>query len=130
MSRIDINSSSGSRFKSPPSSNNFRSSSRNSGPPKAETNDDITPRPKFNFKKFDRFKRPDLRESLLQKILNKGKPNKNTLSLEEQEEAKRKEEEEKRSQQQEAETRQSEDLKEELPLADEESLQARERKKF
>ena len=61
-----------SNFKPSRSSTNFRTNdNRNSSPPKAETNDDITPRPKLAFKKFDRFKRPDLRSSLLEKILSR-----------------------------------------------------------
>ena len=62
-----------SNFKPSRSSTNFRTSSnnRNSSPPKAETNDDITPRPNLAIKKFNRFKRPDLRQSLLEKILSK-----------------------------------------------------------
>ena len=61
-----------SNFKPSRSSTNFRTSNnRNSSPPKAETNDDVTPKPKLAFRKFDRFKRPDLRQSLLEKILSK-----------------------------------------------------------
>ena len=45
--------------------------------------------PGISFKKFNRFSRPDIRQSLLEKILGKGK-GKNTLSPEEAEEAKRK----------------------------------------
>ena len=69
--RLSITGS--SNFKPSRSSTNFRTSSnnRNSSPPKAETNDDITPRPNLAIKKFNRFKRPDLRQSLLEKILSK-----------------------------------------------------------
>jgi hypothetical protein len=83
-------SSSNSSFKPkrPTSSSNFRAQSQSRSPPKAQTNDDMTPKPKFSFKKFDRGQRPDYRLSLLQKILKKGKPTTNTLSLEEQEKAK------------------------------------------
>ncbi|XP_059079958.1 uncharacterized protein LOC131878073 isoform X2 [Tigriopus californicus] len=42
---------------------------------------------KVEFKKFNRFSRPDLRQSLLQKILNKGGKSKGILTVEEQEEA-------------------------------------------
>lgn len=44
-------------------------------------------------KKFSPFSRPDIRQSLLAKILNKGKANENTLTPEEQEEAKLEQEE-------------------------------------
>ena len=43
--------------------------------------------PRITFKKFNRFSRPDIRQSLLQKILGKGK-GKNTLDPEEQERVK------------------------------------------
>lgn len=55
-----------------------------------EDADDDTRSPtstKVEFKKFNRFSRPDLRQSLLQKILNKGGKSKGTLTVEEQEEA-------------------------------------------
>ena len=43
--------------------------------------------PRITFKKFNRFSRPDIRQSLLQKILGKGK-GKNTLDPEEAEKIK------------------------------------------
>ena len=59
----------------------------------------ITPtflKPSTTSIRFNRFSRPDARSSLLQKILNKGRPgNKaNTLSLQEQQERKEQQEQE------------------------------------
>lgn len=48
----------------------------------------------FQFKKFNRFNRPDHRSSLLQKILNKGTKSENVLTPEEQEELKEKQQQE------------------------------------
>ena len=45
--------------------------------------------PRITFKKFNRFSRPDIRQSLLQKILGKGK-GKNTVDPEEQEQERKK----------------------------------------
>ena len=49
-----------------------------------DQNDDDESTAPVAIKKFNRFKRPDIRQSLLQKILGKGK-GKNTLDPEEQE---------------------------------------------
>ncbi len=63
----------------------FSSSSATSS--SSSSSSDDSPRSKPQFKRFNRFSRPDIRQSLLQKILNKGSKGakKNTLSLEEQE---------------------------------------------
>ena len=83
--------------------------------PSISTTSETTSKPKFTFKKFDRFKRPDLRQSLLQKILNKGKTN--VLSPEEQEEQRRKKEEEEKAASEAAEA-----TEDDLAIEDEEDI--------
>ena len=60
-------------------------SSRGSSSSQDQQTESSTPR--ITFKKFNRFSRPDIRQSLLQKILGKGK-GKNTLDPEEAEKIK------------------------------------------
>ena len=70
-------SSSGIKLPRPKNEYTRKSSSSSSYDPTTET-------PKISFKRFNRYSRPDVRSSLLQKILNKGGSKGNTLTEEEQ----------------------------------------------
>ncbi len=72
------------RFNNEYKANRF--SSFNSNEDNAYTSDSTTAKPKLQFKRFNRFNRPDIRQSLLQKILNKGRPAKHNLSSQEEQE--------------------------------------------